>query len=1289
MSAEPLRTAWPGVLMVPFLRISCSAPGRSGAAWTGSSRCCIVDRGRSGDPERFFKGYTLSLLRPAAGAGASRMEILERVLVESFERSEGRLFLSRPLSVDPEEGMFYELSSGEEAPVTGIRWLKGLRLEETVGAVEVRLGTTRGTNALLERRGAAVAFVTTAGFGDMLEIGYQDRPRLFDLRIKKPSRLYREVVELNERTGSRGEILVSLDEDEVYDKLAPLLERGIQSLAVCLLNSHLNGKHEEMVAEAARRLGFRHVSYSAALMPLQKIVARSETTVIDAYLTPVVRDYVQELRSSLPVARIKIMTSAGGLVDASSFVGKDSILSGPAGGVVGFAHAAEQAGFPRAIGFDMGGTSTDVSRYDGDYEHRFEMEIQDPASDGGVHLVSPMLWIETVAAGGGSVCWFDGQLPRVGPHSAGADPGPACYGRGGPLTVTDVNLFLGRVLAEHFAFPLDVDAVADRLDEIAARVESSGKRYTREELAAGFARIANSRVAAAIRKISLARGYDPREYALAAFGGAGAQHACAVAGELGIKRVLLHPYGSILSAFGIGMADVKRFYSQAVGRPYDKRELQLLEPLFKRMEAGLVEEVSAEGVPPERMETPRRMLEMRYAGQEWTLTVSRPADGDYRRAFEEQHQKRYGFLYPDRPLEIHAARVEITGKTVKPEPVPGEVYRRRPLAAVKTRIYAGNDWCEAAVFYRHELSPGDLLEGPAVIVDAGTTIVVDPGWEAEISAINNIILRDRPGETAAGESAGEELDLITLELFNNAFSAIAEQMGATLQKTALSTNVKERLDFSCAVFSAEGELVANAPHIPVHLGAMPASVKYIINSFPQMRPGEVYITNDPYRGGSHLPDITVVTPVFGGSGGKPLFFTASRAHHAEIGGITPGSMPPFARSLAEEGVLIRAFRFVSDSRAGEKELEELLGGGRYPSRAVRDNIADIHAQVAANRTGAARLLELVQRYGLDVVRAYMSHIQDAAEKMMRSALLKIKEGQYSFIDYLDDGSPIKVKITLCHIHGGAIPGGEAVVDFSGSGGVVPGSLNANSAVVASAVLYCFRCLIEEDIPLNAGMLKPLRIIIPQNSLLSPPEDEDPEKCAPVAGGNVETSQRIVDVIFGALGAAAASQGTMNNFSFGRAAAEGRTAVTCYETIGGGAGAGNGFHGADAVHTHMTNTRLTDPEVLEARYPVRISRFAVRRGSGGRGKYCGGDGIVREMEFLEPLLVSLLTGRRVYPPYGLAAGEPGMKGRNLLRRAGSSTLEELGWAASLSVDSGDTVIIETPGGGGYGRSISYF
>jgi 5-oxoprolinase (ATP-hydrolysing) len=1335
-----------------------------GIVGAGSTRQMICDAGRSADPPGFFDGFRLTLLSHTQCHPTQSLEPMDQdVPVARFDASRGTLELARPLAAEPEPGMRYELASAEHAPITGIRWLMAKRLDDEIGPVEVRLGTTRGTNALLERQGAKTALVTTAGFRDVLRIAYQNRPRLFDLEIRLPSDLYIEVVELNERLDKDGLVLKPIDESEAHRKLSELRARGVVAVAVCLLHSYRNATHELVVEKIAHELGFEQVSVSSRLSPLQKLVARGDTTVVDAYLTPIIRDYVARIAAKIPHGSLKLMTSAGALVDASRFVGKDSILSGPAGGVVGYAHVAQAAGFQRAIGFDMGGTSTDVSRFDGEYERRYEMEVNDPKSGRGVRVVAPMLAIETVAAGGGSICWFDGQKPVVGPRSAAADPGPACYGRGGPLTVTDVNLYLGKILTAYFPFPLDRSAVELRLDEaIAAIARATGQRYNREQLATGFTAIANANMIAPIKRISIARGYDPREYTLVSFGGAGAQHACAIARELGIRSILLHRLAGVLSAFGIGMAEVTKFAERAVGRRYESsrdggahRFEHDIEPVFHEMLDALRTQILAEGIPRERIRPPRRLLDLRYAGQDTCITVPRPEDGDYRRAFERQHRQLYGFTFPNRAVEVHAARMELVGETDKPACRRHPVHPQRPKPRETTRTYFANQYLATAVYLRDDLRPGAEVMGPAIIIESISTIVVEPDWRAIVTENDDVVLEALSDEafhrstlnaqtsqparqrstldTSTAQTPRAAPDAITLELFNNHFASIAEQMGATLQKTALSTNVKERLDFSCAIFTADGDLVVNAPHIPVHLGAMSECVKCLIEDVPQMRPGEVYVTNDPFRGGSHLPDVTVVTPVFStplsdealsverqeGSGfgvqasaralgvetlhvaspngstpqrlhsqhlgPQRLFFTASRAHHAEIGGITPGSMPPFSKSLADEGVLIRHFRLVRQEQSSEQALEELLSAGPHPSRSVHENIADINAQVAANQVGVGQLVAMVERYGLDTVQAYMGHIQRAAENKMRAALAKIPEGEHEFTDAMDDGSRISVRITVRHVEQEGRAGGEAIVDFAGTGPVSAGNLNANRAIVSSAVIYCFRCLIDEAIPLNAGILAPITICLPENCLLNPPTHAGPSQCPAVVGGNVETSQRVVDCIFGALRVAAASQGTMNNFIFGRSKTAARPGFGYYETICGGAGAGPTWNGADAVHTHMTNTRLTDPEVLEDRYPVRLRRFEIRRGSGGTGRHKGGDGIVREIEFLEALEVSLLTSRRSTRPYGLEGGAPGAPGRNRLTRAGSEKVDELPGAAQLRVQAGDILRIETPGGGGCGTA----
>ncbi len=1476
----------------------------------------IVDPLRRPEPKEFWTGYSVRFLDEHG-------ETIATAKVSAFHPRMGVLSLEQMLPPSVGPGTRYELTAGEEAPILAIRTALALRLKEPIPPINVRLGTTRGTNALLTRRGARTAFITTKGFADVLLIANQDRPRLFDLDIQKPEPLFTTVVEIDERVDANGVVLKAVNEGAIRLQLEALRgvsgqwsvvsgqlkttppslvtdngqrttdNQSIDSLAICLLHSFSNPAHEQIVERIAREVGFAEVSVSSRLAPLIKIVSRGDTTVMDAYLNPILRKYVESLKVQISnsTSTLKLMTSAGGLIDADRFVGKDSILSGPAGGVIGFSRIAQQAGFPRAIGFDMGGTSTDVARFGGEYEYEFETK------KAGVRIVAPMLAIETVAAGGGSICDFDGVKLVVGPQSAGADPGPACYGRGGPLTVTDLNLWLGRIVSARFPFPLDRVAVQRRITELENRLQTireksvgitgtkdvidsplsqsplqsvptdSRPTTSADELAQGLCQIANTNMVRAIRRISVVRGYDPEDYALVCFGGAGAQHACAMAESLGMRRILIHPLASLLSAYGIGLADVRRFGERSVLRRYDEVTPAELELLFSELEQSARAEVVAEGVPPERMKPTIRSLDLRYVGVESVIRVTCPDDGDYAAKYAEQHHQIYGYAHADRKLEVTVARVEVVGMTVDPAMPKQEVVERKPEPDETTQTFFGGSWQDTPIFFRENLRPGDRFNGGALISEPSSTIVVEPGWTAlvldrgEILLMsrakstrgklakrvqsNNIDRRPRPHveafvtafrlflaanhigmnrdrtliaqeafaivgrfeatllidnlgkhpkgrlvaqpriyrglrqlvesglitltKTADGRdvyeavslremlamseasspkrergrtprqtsdskadvsntdeigSASDEFnselhqatpfadtagplveaapcDRVLLEIFNNQFASIAEQMGVMLQKTACSTNVKERLDFSCAIFDPSGNLVVNAPHIPVHLGAMGETVQRIIadnavvqaaslplNQHPipsasatvssdasseqlqagSLHYGDVFITNDPYRGGSHLPDVTIITPVHDVRG-RLIFFTANRAHHAEIGGILPGSMPPFSKTLGEEGVLIRNFKLINNGRSREDDLRALLLGAPYPTRAINDNMADIRAQVAANQLGVRQLLELVEKHSLGVVQAYMGHIQQAASAKMRQALSAIPDGTYQCTDHLDDGSPICATIIK--------QGDAATVDFIGTGPVLSSNLNANRAIVTAAVMYVFRCLINEDIPLNSGVMEPITIILPE-CLLNPPEQADPALNPAVVGGNVETSQRVVDVLLGALGVAAASQGTMNNLTFGDAT------FGYYETICGGSGATPNANGADAIHTHMTNTRLTDVEVIERRYPVRVHEFSIRKGSGGAGQRRGGDGIVRKLEFLKPLNVSLLTERRgPFAPFGLNGGQPGSLGQNTLLKADGSEGVELGGKAQIQVEPGDVLIIQTPGGGGFG------
>lgn len=1217
----------------------------------------VCDRSRRGDPDEIWTGWTFQL------EATHDRSVVERRVVQ-FDGATGTLTLDEPLTPASTIPARYVLRSSLEAPLVAIRYLLGCPLSRPLPPARVRLGTTRGTNALLTRRGARVAWLTTKGFGDLLRIGYQARPRLFELSIRKPEPLYECVVEIDERMGADGRILVPLDKNTVRSQLVGLREQGIQALAIGFLHGYLHPTHEQQVATLARDLGFADVSLSSEQASLVKLVARGDTTVVNAYLNPVLRDYLHAIVRSWPSADqvdLRLMTSAGGLVTVDEFQGRDSILSGPAGGVVGYSGVAQATGFSRAIGFDMGGTSTDVARFDGHFEYEFETE------KAGVRVVAPMLSIHTVAAGGGSICGFDGVKLTVGPESAGADPGPACYGRSGPLSITDINLSLGRLPADSLPFPLDHEAVRLRLEQRIGEIEQrTGKRYTPEQLAEGYLRIANANMAQAVRAISVAKGFDPTDYLLVSFGGAAPQHACAVARELGIRRILDHPQGSLLSALGIGMADVRHHAQQGIYQKWTDAQAGLV-ATFMALETSARERVAQQGIPHHRIRCVRS-LELRYAGTDWPLRIEATAVDDYPQSFEAAHRRLYGYIRAEIPLEVVAARVEAIGESGWRLPpssmVPLTETVARPMARDESPI--ASDLPKYLRYSRADLQPGNEISGPALIVATTSTTVVDEGWRAQVLSQGELLLLDDERDLRA--IAPTECDPVWLEIFHGQLSQIAQQMGTTLRNTASSVNVKERLDYSCAIFTAAGDLVVNAPHVPVHLGAMSETVRCVLEDHADLRAGDVLVTNDPFRGGSHLPDVTVVTPVFDPTGTTLRWIVASRAHHAEIGGITPGSMPPFSKNLAEEGVLLRSFKLVEAGIAHLDRLQKRLSTGTYPSRQAEMNIADIMAQMAANQQGVHDLRELEQRHGWQTVACYMRFLQDAAETQMRSALQKIPNGRYTFDDAMDDGAPIHVVID--------VQDDTATIDFTGSAPVQTTNLNANRAIVTAAVLYSLRCLIEQPIPLNQGVLTPIRLVIP-TGMLDPPGDRSPENCPAVVAGNVETSQRLVDCLLGAFGVAAASQGTMNNLLFGD------QSFGYYETICGGEGGSIRGPGADAVHTHMTNTRLTDPEVLEQKYPVRVRRFEIRRGSGGRGQSAGGCGVIRQLEFLEPLTVSLVTQRRgPFPPFGLAGGEAGQLGVNELQRVGGPVLQ-LPARGQWEVAPGDILTLQTPGGGGYG------
>ena len=1223
--------------------------------WQGlCDRLAFVDNSLATEIDDFWRGYRI-VWQDDRGEqiGESRVNGSTANGRIAFEECE----IARHNSV-----AYYELHSPDPSPIFAVRWLAQVRLDEPLADIEMFLGTTRGTNALLTRRGARTVIAVTSGFQDLLAIGEQDRPNLFELTIRKMPPLYQSVIEIPERVAADGSVLRPIDVAATTEALRLAKAGGAESIAICLLHSFRNDIHERAVAEIARDLGFTEVSLSSIVSPLIKIVPRAETTVLDAYLNPVIRSYADEILGRLSAgSRLQLMTSHGGLVSRDRFTGKDSVLSGPAGGVVGFARAAEQAGFRQAIGFDMGGTSTDVARFEGIFEKEFETR------KAGVRIVAPILAIETVAAGGGSICGFNGNRLTVGPESAGSVPGPACYGRGGPLAITDINVHLGRICESHFPFSLDRAVVDRRLDELAEKIRAAtGQQLSRDELARGFWEIANHNMASAIRTVSVAKGYDPRDYVLVAFGGAGPQHATGVADQLGISQVLVHPHASVLSAAGIRMAPRSASGAKSVLREFSEHLLAELEHGFGDLMTLAANELVAEGIDPKQIQF-RRSLDIRFVGTEPFLNIPSQPNTDCRAEFLRQHQQLFGYVQ-QRPIEVVAIRVEATlpGRQFE---IAGRLPRSQAVVAHEFQdCVVGETRRQIPRFDWKKLNCGETIGGPALIADNMTTIWVDETWDAEVLAAGQLLLTKQTAqvERTRNRISTEKVDPVRLEIFSNSFRSLARQMGITLQRTSVSVNVKDRLDFSCAIFNAQGDLVVNAPHIPVHLGAMSETVREVIRQNPVVQDGDVFVTNDPYAGGSHLPDVSVVTPVF--VEGMLAFWVASRGHHAEIGGKTPGSMPPDAKCLADEGVLIQNLKLIDAGQEHFERLEALLRSGPFPSRNVSDNIADIRAEVAANQIGANGLRELAESYSLAVVSAYMDFLLDAAEVQVREALRKIPNGQFQFSDQMDNGRRIAVTVDKV--------AEQIRIDFSGTDAVSSDNLNANRAICMAAIMYVMRCLLDSDIPLNEGVVRPVTLALPE-CFLNPRAGIDAAHTPAIVGGNVETSQRIVDVLLGALSLAAASQGTMNNWLMGD------STFGYYETLGGGSGATAAAPGADAVHTHMSNTRLTDPEVLETRFPVRLVAFGIARGTGGQGRHHGGCGMIRSVEFLRSLTVSLLTSRRNSQPYGMAGGGPGASGQNLLRRAGSSVDEQLPSRIQIQVSPGDRLTLITPGGGGWG------
>lgn len=1186
------------------------------------------------------------------------------------QRPDGQLVVHKLLSENPERY--------QDAALQGIRDLLGIATCDPIPAstiAAVKMGTTVATNALLERKGDRTLLVITQGFRDALRIAYQNRPHIFARHIVLPELLYEQVIEVEGRYSAQGEELTPLNLEAARVGLQAAFADGIRSCAIVFLHGYRYPEHEQRVAAIAREIGFTQVSVSHEVSPLMKLVGRGDTTVVDAYLSPILRRYVDQIAAELVaeggLPQLLFMQSNGGLTDARSFQGKNSILSGPAGGIVGAVQTSRRAGFDQIITFDMGGTSTDVAHYAGEYERAFETEVA------GVRLRAPMMSIHTVAAGGGSMLHFDGARYRVGPESAGANPGPACYRKGGPLTVTDANVMLGRLQPAFFPsvfgpdghLPIDSQVVHQKFETLAATIQAAtGDDRSPEQVAQGFLAIAVEKMASAIKKISVQRGYDITTYTLCCFGGAGGQHACQIADSLGMTQIVLHPFAGVLSAYGMGLANQSFMTERTVETALTEDLLPQLQQLLEQLAVDGTAELQAQGIASSQIELVRK-VHLRYEGTDSALIVDSGTIAEMQAQFERAHRQRYGFIAEQKPLIVEAVSVEAIG-LANPSIAPAITTQRttplQPTAEVS--MFVRDRWQVTPVFHRQALIPGDRIGGPALVIEPTGTNVIEAGWHAELTEQGDLVMKrvQERDHNRREAGKGDGVDPVLLEIFNHLFMAIAEQMGFTLQNTSYSVNIKERLDFSCAVFDQQGQLVANAPHIPVHLGSMSESVQSLLaERGTTLKPGDVYVLNNPYNGGTHLPDITVITPVFAAASDSPtpLFFVASRGHHADIGGITPGSMPPNSTTIDQEGILINNVQLVAQGQFQETAILELLAAGAYPARNSTQNLADLKAQIAANERGVQELQKMVAQFGLETVQAYMQHVQDHAEACVRRAIESLQDGQ--FIYEMDDGSCIQVTVQIDRAHR------NATIDFTGTSPQQPNNFNAPVAVCKAAVLYVFRSLVEDEIPLNAGCLKPLNIMIPEGSLLHP------RYPAAVVAGNVETSQTITDALYGALGVLAASQGTMNNFTFGN------QRYQYYETICGGSGAGPTFPGTDAVHTHMTNSRLTDPEVLEWRFPVLVQSFAIRPDSGGPGQFRGGNGVIRRLQFRESMTAAILSGHRRIPPFGLQGGEPGAVGRNWVERV-NGAIEPLAGKAEVSMQPGDVFVIATPGGGGYGE-----
>jgi len=1146
-----------------------------------------------------------------------------------------------------------ELFSGEEAPILAARLATETPLDQLLPPMEMRLGTTKGTNALLERKGAKTAWFVTRGFKDLIEIGTQQRPDIFALKIEKPLPLYSRVIEVDERVDHSGKVVVPLNIPHLRKEIQKLKEEGIDSVAISLLNSFRNDCHERLVEQTLIDHGISSISVSSSLSSGIKLLPRAETAVVNAYLSPLLSGYLQGVKEKLSGSTFKIMTSAGSLASEREFRPKDSLLSGPAGGVVGAAEIARLCGEKQVLTLDMGGTSTDVSRYSGHPDYRYECQV------GSARIASPSVAIETVAAGGGSICQFDGFKFTVGPESAGASPGPACYGAGGPLTVTDVNLLLGRLDEKRFGIPVNPGAAGRKFEEQLSQSNSS--LQTPSDILEGYLQIANERMAEAIRNISVKKGYDPGSHSLLAFGGAGGQHACAIAELLGMEKIIVPYDAGLLSAYGIGQALEERLVSRQVLRPLRELEAELLK-LVAAAQAEAIAALQSSGISAEETELSWAAVYMRFTGQDAVVEVESVDYEKLSSLFREKYEALFGHWVEKKTIEVESVKVKVSakGRNQKSEQKNWPV--SRPDAPRTKAVSYNGSVLTAGLFEWDHLTPGASFDGPALVASSTSTIWIAPGWVANFTEDLNAILR-KTGTT--GNAAKELHDGVALELFTNRFRGIADEMGALLMRTAFSVNIKERLDFSCALLDPQGELVVNAPHIPVHLGSLGLCVREVLKVLP-LAPGDVAVTNHPAFGGSHLPDVTLISPVY--RRGKLLGYLANRAHHSEIGGMRPGSMPPDARNLAEEGVVINPMLLVKGGQAKWKEIEKVLITHRFPTRSLAENLADLNAALSSIKAGEKALLALCEKEGDDTVIFFMDRLKEYAHQKLWEGLAGLNGSFFEAEEKLDDGNLIRVKISKAKQ--------KLVVDFSGSAGTHPGNLNATPAIVRSAVIYVLRLLITEDIPLNEGIMQKVEVVVPEG-MLNPSFSADAEKCPAVVGGNTEVSQRVVDTLIKALKLSACSQGTMNNLLFGN------ETFGYYETICGGTGAGPGFHGADAIHHHMTNTRMTDPEIMEWRYPVRVEEFSVRMGSGGAGKWNGGNGVIRKLRFTEPVKLTLLTQHRVEEPYGMEGGANGKRGRQYIEKGSGETIDLKGIDA-IDLNAGDAVVIQTPGGGGWGN-----